>query len=92
MWARSGRTPSRSGAARVRRVPPDVEALEQPRDVEEAADADHDVDDVGERAAPNTSEITFVSNSPTIPQLRAPRTMTRRATGSNRLIVSIFSS
>jgi hypothetical protein len=38
---------------------------------------------------PKTSEITFVSNSPTIPQLRAPITISSRATGSNRLTISI---
>jgi hypothetical protein len=32
-------------------VPTDVEAVEQPRDREEATYADDDVDDVGERAA-----------------------------------------
>src|SRR4051812_40458235 len=35
------------------------------------------------------SEITFSSNRPTMPQLRAPSTMIRRAIGSNRLSISI---
>src|SRR4051812_40317831 len=35
------------------------------------------------------SEITFSSNRPTMPQLRAPSTMMRRAIGSNRLSISI---
>src|SRR5882762_3487294 len=39
-----------------------------------------------------TSAITFVSNSPTIPQLRAPRISTNRTIGSNRLNISIVSS
>ena len=41
-----------SGAARVWRVPPDVQGLEHLRDIEKAGDADDDVDDVGERPAP----------------------------------------